>query len=48
MRKYDLIFVLSEETAREVARKDGNWKKYLNTASGFYECPLKDQLFTYA
>ena len=48
MRKYDLISALSEETAREVARNDGSWKKYLNTASGLYKYPFKDQLLIYA
>ncbi|GFI30135.1 hypothetical protein IMSAGC013_01523 [Lachnospiraceae bacterium] len=48
MRKYDLISALSEETAREVARNDRSWKKYLNTASGLYKYPFKDQLLIYA
>lgn len=48
MRKYDLISALAEETAKEVARNDGNWKKYLNTASGLYKYPFKDQLLIYA
>ena len=48
MRKYDLISALAEETAREVVRNDGNWKKYLNTASGLYKYPFKDQLLIYA
>ena len=48
MRKYDLISALSEETARRVARNDESWKKYLNTASGLYKYPFKDQLLIYA
>lgn len=48
MRKYDLISALSEETAREVARNDESWKKYLNTASGLYKYPFKEQLLIYA
>ena len=48
MRKYDLISALAEETAKEVVRNDGNWKKYLNTASGLYKYPFKDQLLIYA
>ena len=48
MRKYDLISALAEETAKDVVRNDGNWKKYLNTASGLYKYPFKDQLLIYA
>ena len=48
MRKYDLISALSEETAMRVARNDESWKKYLNTASGLYKYPFKDQLLLYA
>ena len=35
MRKYKLISVLAEETAKEVVRNEENWRRYLITA-----CPL--------
>ena len=44
MRKYDLISALSEETAREVARNDGSWKKYLNIDQGFTNILSKTSL----
>ena len=33
MRKYKLISVLAEETAKEVVRNEENWRRHLNTAS---------------
>lgn len=48
MRKYKLISVLAEETAKEVVRNEENWRRYLNTASGLYKYPFKEQLLIYA
>ena len=48
MRKYKLISVLAEETAKEVVRNEENWRRYLNTASKLYKYPFKEQLLIYA
>ena len=48
MRKYKLISALSEETAKEIVRNEESWRRYLNTASGIYKYPFKDQLLIYA
>lgn len=48
MRKYKLISVLAEETAKEVVRNEENWRRYLNTASRLYKYPFKEQLLIYA
>mgnify|MGYP005801795347 CR=1 FL=1 len=48
MRKYKLISALAEETAKEVVRNEESWRRYLNTASGLYKYPFKEQLLIYA
>ena len=48
MRKYKLISVLAEETAKEVVRNEESWRRYLNTASKLYKYPFKEQLLIYA
>ena len=48
MRKYKLISTLAEETAKEVVRNEESWRRYLNTASGLYKYPFKEQLLIYA
>lgn len=48
MRKYDMISGLAEATAKDVVRNEENWRSYLNTASGLYKYPFKDQLLIYA
>ena len=48
MRKYDMISGLSEATAKDVVRNEESWRSYLNTASGLYKYPFKDQLLIYA
>lgn len=48
MRKYDMISNLAEATAKDVVRNEESWRKYLNTASGIYKYPFKDQLLIYA
>jgi len=48
MRKYDMISELAEATAKEVVRNEESWRRYLNTASGIYKYPFKDQLLIYA
>lgn len=48
MRKYDMISALAEETAKNVVRNEDNWRSYLNTASGLYKYPFKEQLLIYA
>lgn len=47
MRKYKLISALAEETAKEVVRNEESWRRYLNTASGLYKYPFKEQLLIY-
>lgn len=48
MRKYDMISGLAEATAKDVVRNEESWRSYLNTASGLYKYPFKDQLLIYA
>ena len=48
MRKYDMISSLVEATAKDVVRNEESWRSYLNTASGLYKYPFKDQLLIYA
>lgn len=48
MKKYKLISALAEETAKEVVRNEESWRRYLNTASGLYKYPFKEQLLIYA
>ena len=48
MKKYDMISALAETTAKEVVRNEESWRRYLNTASGLYKYPFKDQLLIYA
>lgn len=48
MRKYDMISALAEEAAKNVVRNEDNWRSYLNTASGLYKYPFKEQLLIYA
>ena len=48
MRKYDMISELAEATAKDVVRNEESWRRYLNTASGIYKYPFKDQLLIYA
>ena len=48
MRKYDMISGLAETTAKDVVRNEESWRSYLNTASGLYKYPFKDQLLIYA
>ena len=48
MRKYDMISGLAEATAKDVVRNEERWRSYLNTASGLYKYPFKDQLLIYA
>lgn len=48
MRKYNMISSLAEATAKDVVRNEESWRKYLNTASGLYKYPFKDQLLIYA
>lgn len=48
MRKYDMISGLAEATAKDVVRNEKSWRSYLNTASGLYKYPFKDQLLIYA
>lgn len=48
MKKYDMISALAETTAKEAVRNEESWRRYLNTASGLYKYPFKDQLLIYA
>ncbi len=43
-----LISQLAGQTAREVTRGAGSWKRYLDTASRLYKYPFDDQLLIYA
>ncbi len=48
MRKYDMISGVAEATAKDVVRNEESWRSYLNTVSGLYKYPFKDQLLIYA
>ena len=47
MKKYDIISEPAEATAKDVVRNQESWRSYLNTASGIYMYPFKDQLLIY-
>lgn len=38
--KYQMISMLAEETAKQIARNGQEWMKYLDTAARLYKYPL--------
>lgn len=46
--KYQMISMLAEETAKQIARNGQEWMKYLDTAARLYKYPFNEQMLIYA
>ena len=46
--KYQMISMLAEDTARQIARNGQEWMKYLDTAARLYKYPFNEQMLIYA
>lgn len=46
--KYQMISMLAEDTAGQIARNGQEWMKYLNTAARLYKYPFNEQMLIYA
>ena len=46
--KYQMISMLAEDTAGQIARNGQEWMKYLDTAARLYKYPFNEQMLIYA
>lgn len=46
--KYQMISIMAEETAREIAKNEQAWTRYLTTAARLYKYPFNEQMLIYA
>ena len=46
--KYQMISIMAEETAREIAKNEQAWTRYLTTATRLYKYPFNEQMLIYA
>lgn len=46
--KYQMISMLAEDTAKQIARNGQEWMKYLDTAARLYKYPFNEQMLIYA
>ncbi len=46
--KYQMISIMAEETAREIAKNEQAWTSYLTTAARLYKYPFNEQMLIYA
>ena len=46
--KYQMISIMAEETAREIAKNEQAWTRYLTTAARLYKYAFNEQMLIYA